>query len=96
MAFSDGDAAVPASRQELFKLAPGILGFDIGAFGSVAACGQPPAASPLPTSVADASAATRLPRSIALLKISLGCPCAVTALLMGPDGNAQRIETKSY
>jgi hypothetical protein len=29
---------------------------------------------------------TTLPRSIALLKIALGCPCAVTALPVGPDG----------
>ena len=27
-----------------------------------------------------------MPRSIARLKIDLGCPCAVTALPVGPDG----------
>ena len=33
---------------------------------------------------------TRLPRSIARLKIALGCPCAVTALPVGPDEQLQQ------
>ena len=39
-----------------------------------------------PSSRAVASAMATLPRSIARLKIALGCPCAVTALPVGPDG----------
>jgi hypothetical protein len=36
-----------------------------------------------------ASAMTMFPRSIAVAKIRRGCPCAVTALPVGPDGSRQ-------
>jgi len=42
-----------------------------------------------PTYRAADSAATRLPCSIALLKIALGCPCAVTFLPAGAGRQAQ-------
>jgi hypothetical protein len=43
-----------------------------------------------------ASAIPMFPRSIAVAKIRRGCPCAVTALAVGPDGCYTLIVSVDY